>query len=92
MTLAACYQLAQFVLKIGSVLAERVGQGEVGGCSPLGDNAWRLLQLVVEKPWSGPGRPFVCYLAQMGGENPLFTLKKLHFSPEERSLVTNEWV
>ena len=29
--LAACYQLAQSVLKIGSALAERVGQGEVGG-------------------------------------------------------------
>ena len=28
---AACYQLAQSVLKIGSALAERVGQGEVGG-------------------------------------------------------------
>ena len=26
--LAACYQLAQFILKIGSALAERVGQGE----------------------------------------------------------------
>ena len=26
--LAACYQLVQSVLKIGSVLAERVGQGE----------------------------------------------------------------
>ena len=30
-----CYQLAQSVLKIGSALAERVGQGEVGGCTPL---------------------------------------------------------
>ena len=30
---AACYQLAQSVLKIGSALAERVGQGEVGGCT-----------------------------------------------------------
>ena len=30
--LAACYQLAPSVLKIGSVLAERVGQGEVGRC------------------------------------------------------------
>ena len=29
----------------------RVGQGEVGGCIPLGDSAWRLLQLAVEKPW-----------------------------------------
>ena len=28
--LAACYQLAQSVLKIGSALAEKVGQGEVG--------------------------------------------------------------
>ena len=37
-------------LKIGSALAERVGQGgEVGGCHPLGDSAWRLLQLAVEK-------------------------------------------
>ena len=40
---AACYQLAQSILKIGSVLAERVGQGEVVGCSALGDGAWRLL-------------------------------------------------
>ena len=29
--LATCYQLAQSVLKIGSALTERVGQGEVGG-------------------------------------------------------------
>ena len=28
--LAACYQLVQSVLKIGSALAERVGQGGVG--------------------------------------------------------------
>ena len=35
--LAACYQLTQSVLKIGSALAERVGRGEVG------DSAWRLL-------------------------------------------------
>ena len=42
---AACYQLAQSVLKIGSALAERVGQGEVGGCTALADSAWGLLQL-----------------------------------------------
>ena len=36
------YHLAQSVLKIGSVLAERVGRGEVGGCHPLGDSAWGL--------------------------------------------------
>ena len=38
--LAICYQLAQSVLKIGSVLAERVGQGEVGGYTALPDSAW----------------------------------------------------
>ena len=37
-TLATCYQLAQSILKIGSVVAERVGQGEVGGCHPPGDS------------------------------------------------------
>ena len=45
---AACYQLAQSVLKIGSALAERVGQGEVGGRTTLADSAWRLLQLAIE--------------------------------------------
>ena len=48
--LATCYQLAQSVFKIGSMLAERVGEGEVGGCHPEGDSAWQLLQLAVEKP------------------------------------------
>ena len=48
---AACYQLAQSVLKIGSVLAERVGQGEVGGCTALADSAWRLLQLAGGGGW-----------------------------------------
>ena len=38
LTLAACYQLAQSALKIGSALAERVEQGKVGGCTPLGDS------------------------------------------------------
>ena len=55
LTLAACYQLTQSVLKIGSALAEMVGQGEVSGCTALGDSAWGLLQLAVEKPWSTPG-------------------------------------
>ena len=45
--LAACYQLAQSVLEIGSVLAERVGQGEVGGSTALPDSAWWWLQLPV---------------------------------------------
>ena len=41
--LATCYQLAQSVLRIGSALAERVGQGEVGGCTTLDDSAWQWL-------------------------------------------------
>ena len=48
--LAACYQLVQSVLKIGSALAERVRQGEVGGYTSLPDSAWWQLQLPVEKP------------------------------------------
>ena len=43
--LATCYHLAQSVLKIGSALAERVGQGEVGGSTALPDCAWWQLQL-----------------------------------------------
>ena len=38
--LAACYQLVQSVLKIGSALSERVGQGEVGEYTALPDSAW----------------------------------------------------
>ena len=51
-----------------------VHQGEVGGCTALGDSAWRLLQLAIEKPWSVPGGPFVCFLAQTGVEIAPFTL------------------
>ena len=39
LTLAACYQLAQSVLEIGSAVAERVGLGEMGGCTALADSA-----------------------------------------------------
>ena len=73
--LAACYQLAQSALKIGqSALAERVGQGAVGGPTTLPDSAWWRLQLAVEKPLSITGGPFVCFLAQTGIENAPFTL------------------
>ena len=70
--LAACYRLAQSVLKIRSALAERVGQGEVGGCTPMGDSAWRLLQLAIESP--GQDGPFFCFLAHTSVENCPFTL------------------
>ena len=65
----------QSIFKIGPALAERVGRGEVGGCHPEGDSAWRLLQLAVEKPWSlMSGGPLFCFLAQTGLENTPFAL------------------
>ena len=64
----------QSVLKIGSAPAERVGQGEVGGYTPLGDSAWCLLQLAIEKAWSVLDGPFFCFLAQTSIENSPFTL------------------
>ena len=72
--LAACYQLAQSLLKIGSALAERVGQAEVGGSTALPDSAWWRLQLPVEKPWSLTGGPFVYFLARTGVEMLPWTL------------------
>ena len=71
---AACYQLVQSVLKIGSALAERVGQGEVGGSTALADSAWRLLQLAIEWAWSVLGGLFFCFLVQTSVENGPFTL------------------
>ena len=55
--------------------ASRKGGTGGGGWVPaLADSAWRRLQLPVEKPWSMPGGPFVCLLAQTGVENAPFTL------------------
>ena len=70
---AACYQLAQSVYKIGSALAERVGQREVGGCTTPADSAWWLLQLAIERAWSALDGPF-CFLVQTSVENGPFTL------------------
>ena len=70
---AACCQLAQSVLKIGSALAKSVGQGEVGGCTTLANSAWRLLQLAIERAWSALDALF-CFLVQTGIENSPFTL------------------
>ena len=71
---AARYQLAQSVLKIGSALAERVGQGEVGGATAVADRAWRLLQLAIEKARSALDGPLFCFRVQTGVENGPFTL------------------
>ena len=64
----------QSVLKIGSALAERVGQGEVCGSTVLANSAWWLLQLAIEKAWSVLDGPFFCFLAQMSVENGPFSV------------------
>ena len=63
----------QSILKIGSALAERVGQGEVGGSTAVGDCAWWRLQLAIEKAWLALGGPF-CFLVQTSIENGPFIL------------------
>ena len=62
------------ILKISSALAERVGQGEVSGCTAVGDSAWQLLQLAIEKAWSALDGPFFSFLVQTSVENGPFTL------------------
>ena len=80
----------QFVLKIGSALAERVRQGEVGGSTTLADSAWRLLQLAIEWARSALGGLLLCFLVQTNIENGPFTSPFLAFqaafSMEECSL------
>ena len=72
---AACYQLAQSVLKIGWFCASRkVGQGEVCGSTTLADRAWQLLQLAIENAWSALDGPLFCFLVQMSVRNSPFTL------------------
>ena len=61
----ATLSVGAICLKIGTVLAERMGQGDVGGCTHLAYSTWWLLELPIDKPWSMLGGPFVCFLAQV---------------------------
>ena len=67
------------MLSVGAIrfedrlLAERVGQGEVGGCTILADSAWQLLQLAIERAWSALDDPFLRFLVQTSVENGPFT-------------------
>ena len=65
-TLATCYKWAQSILKIGFVLANKGGKGEVGGFKHGVPCTWQLLWMAVEKPWLALGWPFLSFMTQMG--------------------------
>ena len=49
--------------EIGSAIAERAGQGEVGGCTRRVQTTWPCLGSAVERSWSALGGPFPPFLA-----------------------------
>ena len=53
----------QCPLEMGSATAERVGKGEVGGCTRRVKTAWPCLGSTVERSWSALGGPFPPFLA-----------------------------
>jgi len=59
-------RLAQCYFNLGSALAERVGQREVGECNQKVQIAWLLLGLAVESTCSALGGPFLSSVAWMG--------------------------
>ena len=61
----------------GSALAERVGQGEVGGVTNRVTCAWWLLGLAVKVPWLGPCRPILALATWTGFESTTLTLSFL---------------
>ena len=50
-------------LHIGSALAERIGEGEVGGVTHTVLCTWRLLGLAVKGPWLALGGPVLTLAA-----------------------------
>ena len=48
---------------LGSVWAERAGQGEVGGCTRRVQTAWPRLGSSLEASWLALGGPFLSFLA-----------------------------
>ena len=70
LTLAACYQLAQSILKIGFVQKGGIGGG--GWVHREVPCTWQLPWLAREEPWSAVAGPFLALLAQTGsGTTPL---------------------
>ena len=76
---ASWCHILQCPWEIGSMWAERVGQGNVGGCSRMVQTAWPCRGLVVKSAWLGPGRSFSIFEAQMDSENSPLTLYSFHF-------------
>ena len=84
------------MLSVNAILSEdrfskRVGQGEVGGCTPLADSAWRPLQLPVEKALVN-ARWTICLLSCTNRRRKrsfhlVETPFHAAFSPEEYSVV-----
>ena len=68
--ISACFAC----LHAGSVSAERVGQGEVGGVTRKVLCTCWLLGLAVREPWLGLGRPPPILTAWTGLENTTLTL------------------
>ena len=65
LTSAPCYQLVQSVLKIGSVVAKKLGQEEVGRyIQDMPSTCW-LPWLAIEGPWSAMAELFLTLLAPM---------------------------
>ena len=57
----------------GSVSAEMVGQGEVGGVTRRVTCTWWVLGLAVKAPWLGQGGPILALAAWTGLENATLT-------------------
>ena len=73
-----CMQCTEKIVSVrlltGSVSAERVGQGEVGGVTRRVTCTCWLLWLSVEMPWLALGGPILALFAQIGLENTALTL------------------
>ena len=69
-------------LRAGSVSAERVGQGEVGGVTGRVLCTWWLLGLALKRPWLVPGGSPHALTTWTGLENITLTLQRAGFLQE----------
>ena len=76
------FWLHHTALHAGSVSAERVGQGEVGGVTGRVLCTWWLLGLALKRPWLVPGGPPHTLTAWTGLENTTLTLQRAGFWQE----------